>query len=244
MNIQERFLFSHTYEDIIYTLGKWRILSLSDLKKKIGYQCSHQAFSKLVRRLEKYEYLESIYYQNYKKYLFLTNKGLKEAGLKKTYPINKEVIQHDLICVNVLHKLLQEDEIFLDGSLSLEDEGRSNRPDGLIKLTNRRKLAIEVELTQKQSYRIEQKFTEYTNNHGIDYVLYLFSRPSVFKAYQKRIDELDRKINPLVKKKCTSKIILMIEPTIKSNDFYLNNADCYFNGRISKFEKIKNQYLV
>lgn len=243
MNIQERFLFSHTYEDIIYTLAKWRILSLSDLKQKIDYPSSHQAFSKLVRRLEENNYLESIYYQNYKKYLFLTNKGLEEAGLKKSYPINKEVLQHDLICVNVLHNLLKEDEVFLDGSLSLEDEGRSNRPDGLIELNSKKKLAIEVELTQKQSSRIESKYSEYMKNHGIDYVLYLFTRPSVFKAYQKRIDELDKKINPLIKKKFTSKIILMIEPTIKSNDFSLKNADCYFNGKIFKFNEIKNHYL-
>lgn len=217
---------------------------MGHLKQKIGYQCSHQAFSKLVRRLEENKYLESIYYQNYKKYLFLTNKGLEEAGLKKSYPINKEVIQHDLICVNVLHNLLKEDEIFLDGSLNLEDEGLGNRPDGVIELNNKKKLAIEVELTQKQSYRIESKFTEYMKNHGIDFVLYLFTRPSVFKAYQKRIDELDKNINPLIKKKFTSKIILMIEPTIKSNDFSLKNADCYFNGKILKFNEIKNQYLI
>lgn len=109
---------------------------MGDLKQKIGYQCSHQAFSKLVRRLEENKYLESIYYQNYKKYLFLTNKGLEEEGLKKSYPINKEVIQHDLICVNILHNLLEEDEVFLGGSLSLEDEGRGNRPDGLIELND------------------------------------------------------------------------------------------------------------
>lgn len=212
---------------------------MGDLKQKIGYQCSHQAFSKLVRRLEENKYLESIYYQNYKKYLFLTNKGLEEAGLKKTYQINKEVIQHDLICVNILHNLLKEDEIFLDGRLSLEDEGLGNRPDGIVDLNGEKKLAIEVELTQKQSYRIESKFTEYMKNHGIDFVLYLFTRPSVFKAYHKRIDELDKNINPLIKKKFTSKIILMIEPTIKSNDFSLKNADCYYNGMILKFNEIK-----
>jgi hypothetical protein len=244
VNIQERFLFSHTYEDIIYTLAKWRILSLGDLKQKIDYPSSHQAFSKLVRRLEENNYLESIYYQNYKKYLFLTNKGLTEAGLKKSYPINKEVIQHDLICVNVLHNLISEDNTFIDGTLSLEDEGRGSRPDGLIELNKGRKLAIEVELTQKESSRIEYKFTEYMKNHGIDFVLYLFTRPSVFKAYQKKIDELDKKINPLIKKKFTSKIILMIEPAIKNNDFSLKDADCYFKGKIFKFDQLKNQYFI
>jgi hypothetical protein len=197
-----------------------------------------------VRRLEENQYLDSIYYQNYKKYIFLTKKGLGEAGLDKSWPINKEIVLHDLISVNVVRSLLDEESIFKDGSLMLEEAGKTNRPDGQVRTISNKRIAIEIELTQKEKTRIENKFNEYKSSQEVDYVLYIFTKPSVFTAYQKMIDRLDANINPLIKRKFTSKIILMIEPDVKNNKFTLEKASCYFNGKVSPFSEIKNQYFL
>ena len=119
--MRETFLYSGTYEDIIQTLGRWRILELRSLLDKVEYKFSYQAFAKMVSKLERLNYVGSIYYQGYRKYLYLTEKGLKEAGLEKSWPINKEVLLHDLICVNVFSYLLGLGR-FGSGGLNLEEE--------------------------------------------------------------------------------------------------------------------------
>lgn len=79
--MDKELLFSGTYEDIIQTLGSWRILDLKSLLKRVGYNYSYQAFAKRVKKLEDCGYLGSVYFQSYRKYLYLTEKGLREAGL-------------------------------------------------------------------------------------------------------------------------------------------------------------------
>tara|TARA_Y100000768_G_scaffold388243_1_gene383006 strand:- start:14159 stop:14833 length:675 start_codon:yes stop_codon:yes gene_type:complete len=223
-------------------LGKWRILSLEKLKTKVNYHASHQAFSKLVRKLEQNKYLESIYYQNYRKYLFLTDKGLRAAGLNESWQINKEIILHDLISVNVLENLMQ-DERFKSGELTLIDKGQRSRPDGEIRLLNGDDLFLEIELTQKSKPRVRNKIREYQLSWQKGFVFYVFSSPSVFKAYKKIINELDLNSSPLSKKRIANFVILMLEPAIKNNNFSLENSNCYFDGKFMTFSQLKDQYL-
>ena len=110
------FLYSGTYEDIIQTIAKWRILSLTTLKEELNYNFSYQAFAKKVGRLEKENFVGAFYYENNKKYLYLTDKGLKEAGLEKSWPINKDIVVHDLISVNICRYMLNGDK-FVKGLL-------------------------------------------------------------------------------------------------------------------------------
>ena len=234
--MQETFLYSGTYEDIIQTLGKWRILDLRTLKSRVDYKFSYQAFAKIVKKLESLNYLGSIYYQGYKKYLYLTEKGLSEAGLNKSWPINKDILTHDLICVNVYSYLLGL-EHFNSGGLNLEDAGATTKPDCMLKLGTT-KLAVEIELTQKVAHRIEAKFRKYMDSNEYERVLYVFQKTSVFKAYKKKMDELDESRNPLFKKRYQDKIILMIEPEVKNNKFTLLDSHCYFQGKLAPFKEI------
>lgn len=234
--MEETFLYSGTYEDIIQILGRWRILDLRSLLTKVDYKFSYQAFAKMVKKLESLNYLGSIYYQGYKKYLYLTEKGLKEAGLDKSWPINKDILTHDLICVNVYSYLIGLDA-FNSGGLNLEEAWASTRPDCVINYKST-KLAVEIELTQKSSPRIEQKLRKYLVSDDYERALYIFQKTSVFNAYKRKMDELDEKRDPLFQKRYQDKIILMIEPEVKNNNFELLDSPCYFQGKIATFKEI------
>tara|TARA_Y100000780_G_scaffold232518_1_gene265041 strand:+ start:1439 stop:2173 length:735 start_codon:yes stop_codon:yes gene_type:complete len=234
--LRETFFYSGTYEDIIQTLGRWRILDLRSLLNKVEYQFSYQAFAKMVSKLERLNYVGSIYYQGYRKYLYLTEKGLKEAGLEKSWPINKDVLLHDLICVNVFSYLLGLGR-FDSGGLNLEEAGATTRPDCMLEC-GKSKLAVEIELTQKASNRIEEKFLKYLRSEEFERVLYVFQKPPVFKAYKKRMDELDENRNPLLKKRFQDKAILLLEPEIKNNTFSLMQSPCFFQGKLTNFKEV------
>lgn len=178
--MNELFLYSGTYEDIIQTLGRWRILDLKALKKEVDYNFSYQAFAKMVDMLEKHEYLGSFHYQNNKKYLFLTGKGLVEAGLDKAWPINKEIILHDLITVNIFKYFLAQKE-FKKGSIYLEAGGSTTQPDSVLYFDDSyprfKNMALEIELTPKGSSRVESKFNKFQQEGFYDLVLYVFQKP-------------------------------------------------------------------
>lgn len=235
-------MFSGTYEDIIQILGQWRILDLSTLLKKIGYNYSYQAFAKRVKKLEEFGYLGSVYFQSYRKYLFLTDKGLKEAGLEKAWSVNKEIIHHDIISVNVLQYFLGLPDM-RGGNLYLNYAGADIRPDCSFNLfcLNRGllKVAVEVELTQKSTNRIESKFNGYIKTpSSYDLVLYIFQKATTFSAYKDTIDKVDYYRNPLKVKRCKDNIVLILEPEIKNRVFDLLDSTAYFEGKITTLKNI------
>ena len=235
-------LFSGTYEDIIQTLGSWRILDLSTLLKKVNYNYSHQAFAKRVKKLEDSGYLESVYFQSYRKYLYLTDKGLHEAGLHGAWSVNKDIIYHDIITVNIFQYFLGLPQI-QNGNIYLDRAGADRRPDCYVNVhQNKRKvkqLAIEVELTQKSYRRIEDKFRDYLNkDYSHDLVIYVFQKTNSFRAYKEEIERLDKHTDPLKGKRHKDKIALILSPEIKYKTFDLLKATAFFEGKITTLKNI------
>jgi len=240
-------MFSGTYEDIIQTLGSWRILDLKTLLKRVGYNYSYQAFAKRVKRLEDCGYLGSVYFQSYRKYLYLTEKGLNEAGLNNAWAINKDIIKHDIITVNVFEYFLGLSEV-KNGNIHLNKASAEKRPDCFIKFLPNHKhineLAVEVELNQKSYTRIEDKFLDYLKSDSYDRVLYIFQKTTTLEAYKKAMDHVDYDRDPLKKRLCRDKIIFMIEPEIRNKIFNLMESVCYFEGKIEKFRDIYKRLIV
>ncbi len=240
-------LFSGAYEDIIQTLGSWRVLDLKTLLRRVDYNYSYQAFAKRVKKLEDFGYLGSIYFQSYRKYLYLTEKGLKEAGLERAWPINKDILHHDIIAVNVFSYFLGQVGI-KNGNINLDRAGADKRPDCYLTLKPNTKnintLAIEVELTQKSYTRIDDKFLDYLKGESYDLVLYLFQKAATFDAYKKTLEHIDSQRDPLKRKMCRDKIMLLLEPEIKHRTFNLMESVCAFEGKIEKFRDIFKRITV
>ena len=240
-------MFSGAYEDIIRTLGQWRILDLKSLLKKTHYNYSYQAFAKRVKKLEDYGHLDSIYFQSYRKYLYLTSKGLREAGLNDAWSVNKDIIHHDIISVNVFEYFLGLKGV-QSGDIYLDRAGAEKRPDCYINLKENKKkiekMALEVELSQKSYERIEDKFLDYLEKDTYDLILYLFQKTTIFESYKEKLDRVDRHRDPLISRWCRDKMILLIEPEIKHKKFNLMDSICYFEGKIEKFSAIWKQILI
>ena len=235
------FLFSGVYEDIIQTLGQWRILDLQTLKKKTGYDYSYQAFAKKVSRLEEAGFLGKVYFHNYRKYLFLTDKGLREAGLEKAWAVNPEIIQHDIISVNIFEYFLTQDGVS-GGGIHLDGAGRERRPDCYVDVRAASGetycLALEIELSQKERSRIEKKFSDYLSQREYDFVLYIFQKASAFEAYKRAIERLDLQRAESGRRQIGERITLMIEPEIKHKSFDLMGSACCAKGQIKPFKDV------
>ncbi|MCY4643197.1 MAG: hypothetical protein OXB88_01125 [Bacteriovoracales bacterium] len=235
------FLFSGVYEDIIQTLAKWRILDLQTLRRKTNYDYSYQAFAKKVSRLEKAGFLGKVYFHNYRKYLYLTDKGLHEAGLEKAWAVNPHILQHDIISVNVFEYFLTLEGI-LGGGIHLDGAGRERRPDCYVEVERASgetySLALEIELSQKGRGRIEEKFSDYLSQGSYNLVLYIFQKAAVFEAYKRTIEGVDLQRAESGQDRAGERIALMIEPEIKHKNFDLMDSICCVNGKIKAFKEI------
>ena len=72
-------------------------------------------------------------------------------------------------------------------------EGASLEPDAFLGVMHNDKVfkvAIEIELTQKSSERVYEKFNQYKDSSYFDYVIYFFRDKSILEAYRRRLKEL------------------------------------------------------
>lgn len=149
--------------------------------------------------------------------------------------------------MNVFEYFLGLDGI-KEGNIYLDKAGAEKRPDCYVKFlpnkNNFKELAIEVELNQKTYARIEDKFLDYLRLDSYDLVLYLIQKTATFEAYKRAMDRVDYDRDPLKRKLCRDKIILMIEPEIKHKVFNLMESICYFEGRIEKFKDIYKRLII
>jgi len=243
--LDKMMMYSGTYEDIIQTLASWIILDLTTLLKKVDYNYSHQAFAKRVKKLEDFGYLASVYFQNYRKYLFLTEKGLAEAGLNNAWGVNKEIIHHDIITVNVFQYLLKLPQV-KEGRIYLDLAGADRRPDCALTMQPNfwegKELAIEVEITQKSYDRVENKFRDYMNKDSpYSKVLYIIQKTPVFEAYKRSIERVDFHVDAMKNRRCQDNIILLLAPEIKNRQFDLMDSPAFFEGRITTLRSIFHQ---
>ena len=134
---------------ILDELGRWKVIWVADLYRILGISIFYTMFCKKIRILEDKGYLEGRYFKRLGKYVYLTEKGstLSSTGARPDEP----AIDHDLICSEVILKLLEFDN-FLSGSASDGPDSELD-PDGVIqgiKNGGPYTLAIEVETVPKE----------------------------------------------------------------------------------------------
>ena len=169
---------------ILKEVGRWKIILLEDLYNLIGLNKERTNFYARIRSLEENGYLGSkkMTLKNpFGKYVYLTYLGASKIKLKNFTQV--ENIDHDLICTTIMNRFLKDENIE-NGYLPRDNEFGVD-PDGLLICTDGKKLAVEIELSQKSRVRIMDKFKRYGEETDIHKVLYIFNNKSHFLAYKK-----------------------------------------------------------
>ena len=182
---------------ILGEVGRWKVIWVADLYKVMGTWIFYTMFCKKIGILEKKGCLSGRYFRRLGKYVYLTEKGsaLSSTGARPDEP----AIDHDLICSEVILKLLKFDN-FLSGSASDGPDSELD-PDGVIqgvKNGSPYTLAIEVELSQKSEFRVEQKFADYTREDAHDFALYVTHKKSLFDNYRRTLSKMKPRIRQTI----------------------------------------------
>lgn len=212
------------YYEILLELGKWKVISLKNLFSNLKIDETYQMFCFRVRRLEKEGLINSVLGSNKRKYLSLTNEGMKfsPTAFESSDPAT---FNHDLISSTVASTLLRKD-IFEFVERRLSDECLDLEPDGYLKgkkLEQVYLMALEIELTQKSKKRVTEKFNKYSECNDFDYCLYLTNKRSLYNSYCKILDSLEEKVR--------EKIIIAIDEKLSPTCFRYKDTNCYFQGK-------------
>ncbi len=178
----------------VSSLLKWRILDVENLRKENIYVPQKDNFYRIIRDLEKKKILEGFREPfSKKKYVYLSPFGERQFALRENpTSISEGTILHDLRVTEIARSFLDYGWI---AEAELEHEVHDKRnfrtsykiiPDALFHGVNKGKgykMALELELSQKNNQRILEKGKQYAASSYFNYVLYLFVRKELMKKY-------------------------------------------------------------
>jgi hypothetical protein len=227
-----------SYIEILNPLKKWRILSVQNLKQESGYQRSLSSFYKIISKLEKNQLIDSfINTWSNEKFLYLQPLGLKVLGDEKAIlPVNRDTRYHDSICSKLAlnfksYAFVQN--LYLDQEIPILYPLMEKTPDILIEgeKNNRFRLAIEIELTQKNKTRVQEILKSYSESKVINNVIYITDKEVIFNSYQKYLNELQNQIN-------SSKFIFIYEKDLNAKAINLLNMKAIYQGRDTNLKEL------
>lgn len=217
------------YEDIINLLGRWRVLDMKSLSKMCNYDIQYHNLLHKVRKLEKQGYVQGVLMGRKNKHIYLTDKGLKYAAFEYKYKICDETLTHDLIVGNVLRSFIACD-YFIDGRMYPNITGDKLLPDAEVsgkKNEMTYKMAIEVELTQKEQTRVKEKYRQYGLNSMFNYVLFITNKEALFKAYRSYLLEMKPEVQ--------EGVILLLDEKLTENRFDFEKSKLFYMSNEHKF---------
>lgn len=235
------------YLNYLTPLMKWRILDLESLRRECESNPSYYHFSRVIRKMEKEKIVEAYRHRfNGKKYIFFSSFGERQvAGEKNATAISKDSLIHDLKVSEIaknLSKLNGVDNVMLEHELQNKRDFRTTYkviPDAIIELTNnnlRCNMVLELELTQKNKQRIKEKAKQFMLSSKYDYVIYIFSKPTMMKTY---IEEISRTVG----EKYIDRFLFATDIQLTSNETNLMELDLYQRGKKLKFDDFLLQQL-
>lgn len=181
-------------ESLLYPLIEWKILGGQELGELSNYHGTQRGLRKMIERSEKDGLLKSFIHKlSNRKFVYLSRLAHREMT-NDNWNINEEIKMHDAIVSSILYKLSLESFIKLtkinhqDIKFNESMFSHGIDPDGMIRANKNDStfnIAIEVELTRKNSTEIFRKFKNYNENTAFTWVIYFFSSRHVLNAYFK-----------------------------------------------------------
>lgn len=151
-------------------------------------------------------------------------------------PVNRDQRFHDAIATRIaliFKGLSFVKDIYLDQEIPRIYPLMEKTPDILIEgeRTKPFRLAIEIELTQKNKTRVQEIFKCHDDSKIINNVIYITDKPSVFNAYTRYLDELQNDIN-------TERFIFILEKDLNSKTFNILSSKALYRGRETNLKEL------
>lgn len=241
MNIDEK------RENIIRPLLEWRFLGLSELRAISKYEGSERAMQRLVKRLENDGILKSFIHKlSNKKYIQLTRSSYKEMT-DQSWNINEDIKMHDAIVSTLLYKFSLEDIVSLtkmnyqNPSFNQTIFSHGIDPDGMIRAERKNNvfnIAIEIELTRKNSTEIFKKYKRYHENTSFEWVIYFFKNMKTLETYFKYYNEF-RDLSNI--EMLGSQVLFCYSDKLASNAF--SPLECYWKHPDGSDSNLSNFFI-
>lgn len=191
---------NNQYFDYLEPLQRWRILDLNSLREELPIKPGYHNFAKLLRRLEKMNFIGA-YIDPFtkKKFVYLSPKGEKHLSTESN-PIGivNETLVHDIKVTEITKELLAKNLI---EKVELEHQVNDKRnfkttykiiPDAILHFNKNNfsyRVALELELTRKSNPRIIEKVKQYRNSEYYHYLMYMFPNTKLMEKYKEVIME-------------------------------------------------------
>lgn len=226
--------------EIMNALDKWGVLTLRNLHKQLSSDISLNGLRRKIHKLaiEDYVHISRLDIKN-EIIILPTKKTLNQLKSNRS-SIDEMMVYHNLF-ISILgieltnrenvayYKLPHEYQTSRTpnafGSKTLETALSPDAYMGVVHNEKVFKVAIEVELTQKSSDRIYEKFNQYKESSYFDYVIYFFKSKSILNAYRRRINEMLMGLKDEVSVRAlTGKIIFLYSSQKHQYGSILNNS--------------------
>ncbi|OFZ37949.1 MAG: hypothetical protein A2451_11745 [Bdellovibrionales bacterium RIFOXYC2_FULL_39_8] len=226
------------YEEIINIIGQWKIIDIPTLHKMISLKLQLPNLLYKVRQLEKNGYVKGMWLGRNRKHVFLTNKGIKLTPYDYTYEICDENLTHDLVTGRVLRELLTFTN-FKNGRMFHQISEEGVFPDAMVEAIREGKsynMAIEVELTQKASNRVKEKYIRYTTDRRFNFCLFVTNKPQLYRAYQLYLQELSSDVQ--------EQIVLLLDKNLSPKSFNFLESECFYQKKSQKFVELFGDRII
>jgi len=230
--MNKEFIPNGEYLNVLMGLGCWKILDANKILSTGIVKVKYKDLMKKLTKLEKVGLVNSFRKGNAVKHFYLTDQGKKYSGKISGCGIDADYLNHESATSRVMWELLKNSEL-QNGDGLYYDEIKSVDPDAVIlgKINNQDyKLAIEVELTQKSSKRVVEKFNRYKQQSLFDYTVYVTQSRTLFNAYKKILDSLCKRVQ--------KQIILILEENLIEGKINFNKSVCFYMNNKVNFTKL------
>lgn len=234
--------------EVMNLLDKWGVLTARSLHSLLYEKISLTGLRRKLHRLAKEDYVHiSKLGNNHEMIAAPTKKTINQLKSNRS-SIDETMIFHDLFISLLGIELIYREKVRF---FKLPHEYRRSRtpvslssaiePDAYLGVDHNGdilKIAIEVELTQKSSERIYDKFKQYKESQYFNYAIYFFRDESTLVAYRKRLNEmLDEMKNENDRKILSGKIIFLCSSQNYQYGSILDNSTMECLGKQISNEK-------
>jgi hypothetical protein len=221
---------------IFEIIAQLKILSVKDLYDYMKYEASEYALRKVINRLETQHFIKNTTFKGSKtKYIYLSELALRNLNYSDSYSVEPVTAYHDAVSANICLNLFKQR--FLE-HFTLEHESEAfnhinmnsdYRPDAIAFRDTDTKVALEIELHQKNRLEVFTKWTEYAKKRDFKQIIYFFSAQSCMDAYIRRLLEIIKieKLNQGDANYLQENMYFVYSPSIKKIKFNLNTIEEY-----------------
>jgi len=220
------------YLELLNIIAQWKIIDMPTLQELCSFKMKLPNFLNKVRLLERDGYIKGTLLGRKHKYVYLSDKGIKHTPYDHSYEIGDESFMHDLITGKVLRELLTFSN-FKNGRMFHQISEEGVFPDAMIEAERNGRqytLAIEVELTQKASNRVKEKFARYTTDKRFNFCLYITNKAQLYRAYQHYLQEMSVSVR--------EKIVLLLDKNLSAKNFNFLDSECFYLKNGLKFVEL------